>query len=183
MKKLISALLIMSIVSLFALAFAHDSGFKYVGVKKCKMCHKKKKGGDQYGLWMARGHAKAFATLATAESKEIAKKAGITGDPQQAKECLVCHVTAYNEPADHKMKTLTMEEGVSCEACHGPGSTYKKAKIMKALFKGTQKGAEVGLIPPAKEVCVTCHNPKSPTYKKFIYEEAVKKIAHPVPAK
>ena len=52
---------------------------------------------------------------------------------------------------------------------------------MKAISAGTQKGEELGLLKPTKELCVTCHNKKSPTYKEFVYEEAVKKIAHPLP--
>ena len=84
---------------------------------------------------------------------------------------------AYSE----KPLVLTLEEGVSCEACHGPGSAYKTNAVMKALYAGTQKGADVGLVDPKKELCVKCHNPESPTYKPFKFEEAVKKIAHPVP--
>ena len=110
-----------------------------------------------------------------------AEKAGIKGDPQQAAECLVCHVTAYNAPAAQKEATLTMEEGVSCEACHGAGSEYKSMKVMKDITAGKAKRADFGLIAPDEAVCKTCHNPKSPTYKEFKFEEAVKKIAHPLP--
>ena len=65
--------------------------------------------------------------IATAEAKDVAVKMGIKGDPQQVKECLSCHVTAYGASADIRGK-LTNEEGVSCEACHGAGSKYKKMK-------------------------------------------------------
>lgn len=157
--------------------------FKYIGVAKCKMCHKTVKSGDQYTKWSNERHSKAYATLATPESKEVAKKAGVTEDPQKAEKCLKCHVTAYAAPATAKEASLTLEEGVSCEACHGPGSAYKTNAVMKALYAGTQKGADVGLVEPTKEVCVKCHNPESPTYKPFNYEEAVKKISHPVPKK
>ena len=157
--------------------------FQYIGVKKCKMCHKGTKKGEIYEKWTQRGHAKAYTELATDESKKIAKEAGVKGDPQQAAECLVCHVTAYNAAADEKAATLTLEEGVSCEACHGPGSGYKSLKVMKGLFNDTLKGSDYGLIEPNNEVCITCHNPKSPTYKEFKFEVDVKKIEHPVPKK
>jgi nitrate/TMAO reductase-like tetraheme cytochrome c subunit len=121
--------------------------------------------------------------LATEESKELAKKAGVKGDPQQAKECLSCHVTGYAAAADLKEASLTIEEGVSCEACHGPGSEYKSLKVMKDITAGKAKGADFGLVAPDKELCVKCHNTKSPTYKEFKFEEAAKKIAHPLPAK
>ena len=185
MKRVIALMLGIAIVLMFVGIYAQDSGkeFKYVGLKKCKMCHKSKKSGNQFGLWQERAHSKAYETLASEQSKQVAKEVGVTGDPQKAAECLECHVTAYKAAAELKESTLTMEEGVSCEACHGPGSEYKSMKTMKALYAGEIKGETVGLIEPTNEVCVTCHNEKSPTYKEFVYEEAVKKIAHPVPEK
>lgn len=150
----------------------------YIGVKKCKMCHNKTKTGKQYAVWQKMAHAKAYQTLASEEAKAIAKKKEIV-DPQKAPECLSCHVTGYGKSAAVRGK-LTMEEGVSCEACHGPGSGYKSMKVMKAIHAGTDKPEAHGLIIPTKEVCVQCHNSKSPTFKSFNFDEAVKKIAHPI---
>lgn len=183
MKKISIVMLVIFLVSVVSIGFAQAPKFKYVGVAKCKMCHKGEKNGNIFEIWQKNSHAKAYATLATDESKAIAQKAGIKGDPQQAKECLVCHVTGYEAAADLKDPSLTMEEGVSCEACHGPGSAYKGLKVMKDITAGKVKGADFGLIEPNKELCVTCHNTKSPTYKEFKFDEAVKQIAHPLPAK
>jgi hypothetical protein len=183
MKKILAGTLLMLVVIFLTTSFAAETAFKYVGVKKCTMCHKTEKSGNQYGLWLEDGHSKAYTVLATEEAKKVATAAGITGDPQQAKECLVCHVVAFDAPAEKKDVTLTLEEGVSCEACHGPGSEYKTMKAMKQIFAGEVKGADLGLVEPTEALCITCHNPKSPTYKEFKFEEAVKKIAHPVPAK
>lgn len=178
----IAAFLIMSINGFAQQAKKADvSKFKYIGASKCKMCHKGEKKGNIFEKWQESSHSKAYATLATEKSKEVAKKAGIKGEPQQAAECLVCHVTGYKAPAELKEATLTLEEGVSCEACHGAGSEYKIMKVMKDITAGTAKGADFGLIAPNKDVCVTCHNPKSPTYKEFKFDEAVKLIAHPLP--
>jgi nitrate/TMAO reductase-like tetraheme cytochrome c subunit len=187
MRKLAALLVILAIILMNINLFAQEakkteaSKFKYIGASKCKMCHKGEKKGNIFEKWQERGHSKAYATLATEESKEVAKKGGIKGDPQQAAECLVCHTTAYKAPAAQKEATLTMEEGVSCEACHGPGSEYKSMKVMKDIAAGKVKLCDYGLITPDKEVCVKCHNPKSPTYKEFKFEEAVKLIAHPLP--
>lgn len=188
MRKLSVLLVVTAFLIMMVNGFAQEakeaaSKFNYIGVAKCKMCHKGEKKGNIFEKWQERKHAKAYETLATEQSKEVAKKVGIKGDPQQAAECLVCHVTAYNAPAEQKEATLTMEEGVSCEACHGPGSEYKSMKVMKDITAGTVNGADFGLIAPDEELCVSCHNPKSPTYKEFKYEEAVKKIAHPMPPK
>ncbi len=189
MKRIIVSLIVVSfLVMMVTIALAQETKtaeaaktFKYIGAAKCKMCHKGEKKGNIFEKWQASKHATAYATLATEQSKEVAKKAGIQGDPQQAAQCLVCHVTAYSVPAEQKEATLTFEEGNSCEACHGPGSEYKSMKVMKDIYAGTAKGADFGLIEPNNEVCVTCHNPKSPTYKEFKYEVEVKNIAHPVP--
>ena len=72
----------------------------YVGVTKCKMCHSADAKGAQYKVWAASPHAKAFATLATPEAAEVAKKAGVTGSPQQAPQCLECHTTGCQAPAE-----------------------------------------------------------------------------------
>ncbi|MBN1350455.1 cytochrome C554 [candidate division KSB1 bacterium] len=183
MKRVLALVLIVAFICILGTIYAGEKNFQYVGASKCKMCHKSEKSGNQYGLWMERKHSKAYATLATAESKEVAQKAGVTGDPQKAKECLVCHVTAFEASDAQKAETLTLEEGVSCEACHGPGSEYKGMKVMKGIYAKTMKGADYGLIAPSEEVCVKCHNTKSPTYQKFEYAKAVKIVSHPVPKK
>ena len=134
------------------------------------------------GVWYCHlRHSKAYTTLTTDAAKRVAKEAGVKGDPQKAAECLVCHVTAYSTPASHKASSLTMEEGVSCEACHGPGSEYKSVKVMKGVFKGIMKGVDYGLVKPDVTSCKKCHNAKSPTYKPFKFEAALKIIAHPTP--
>ena len=74
---------------------------------------------------------------------------------------------------------IKMDEGVSCESCHGPGSMYKGASVMKNREMAMKKG----LILPTEEVCKTCHNEESPTYKPFNYEEKAAMIAHPDPTK
>ena len=187
MRKLATLSIIMVICTMIVFAFAQEakktdaSKFKYVGASKCKICHMGAKHGNIYEKWQESKHSKAYATLATDQAKEVAVKAGVKGDPQQAPECLTCHVTGYKAAADQKDATYSLEEGVTCEACHGPGSAYKSMKVMKDITAGTVKGAEFGLVMPTNEVCVTCHNPKSPTYKEFKFAEAVKLIAHPLP--
>ncbi len=148
----------------------------YVGVEKCAMCHKSKARGNQYGQWQKTRHSTAYATLATDAAKEIGKKMDIE-DPQKSPKCLKCHVTAYG--VDEKLlgDKYTMEEGVGCETCHGPGGDYMKLSIMKER----EKAIEAGLVIPTEELCVTCHNEGSPTYKKFVFKEFYPKIAHPIP--
>jgi len=180
--KLIGTLVFsfMFVVSVFGQEKKMAKEFSYVGVKTCKMCHMSKKSGAAYKVWQKTKHSQAYAELASEKAKEIAKKKGIK-DPQKADECLACHVTGFGVAAKLKGPKLTLEEGVSCEACHGPGSAYKSKKVMKELYEHKVKPETVGLTLPTKETCAACHNKKSPTYKEFDFEKRVKEIAHPVP--
>jgi len=155
--------------------------YDFIGVKKCSMCHKSEASGNQYGIWQESAHAKAYESLAGEEAKKIAKERDIA-DPQKAPECLKCHITAFPVLAKIADEKITLEEGVSCESCHGPGSGYWKKATMEGLKAGTIEPASVGLLAPGKDRCVECHNEESPTYKEFDYDKFWAKIAHPVPA-
>lgn len=186
--------LILGSAMLFAQApAAAAETYTYVGTKMCKMCHNKEETGKQFSIWEKSLHGNALAALQTDEAKKIAVAKGIKTAPDQSPECIQCHVTGWGtesgyqlnvDPADKKAVTQNEKmANVGCEMCHGPGSGYKTKKTMEAVSKGEMEPASVGLLIPTAETCVKCHNEKSPTHKKFVFEEAVKVIAHPNPAK
>ncbi len=181
MKVRFSFISILMVLFLSSAVFAQGNTFKYVGAKKCKMCHNKKKDGEQYKLWVKGPHAKAMESLSGEKALKYAKEHGIA-DPAKEAKCLKCHSTKAAVDAaliDPKGK-LTMEEGVSCESCHGPGSVYKKKKIMKDHKLVLQSG----LIVPDEKTCVKCHTEKdNPFFKAFDFKKRVKKIAHPILSK
>ena len=182
MKKIITLLvLITGLIYIVSYVLAADA--QYIGTAKCKICHKSKTRGDQFSLWEQSAHAKAYTVLATEEAKKVATTAGVEGNPQESAKCLKCHVTGYDAPASAKAASYTLDEGVGCEACHGPGSLYKSMKVMKALTAGTQDAKAVSYQRGDEATCLKCHNEESPTYKKFNFAEAQKLIAHPVPKK
>lgn len=146
---------------------------KYIGTAKCKMCHNSEAKGKIYDKWASTGHAKAYQTLLNEQSIAIAKKMGID-DASKSDKCLRCHVSGYKEPSADK---YTMEEGVTCEACHGPGSDYWTMKIMQ----NKKTAMANGLVEPSEELCVKCHNKDSPTYKPFKYADAYKLVEHHAP--
>lgn len=158
----------------------HWKPHQYIGVKKCKTCHTAKKRGNQYGIWKKSPHHKAYETLASDKSKEIAKKLGIKENPQKSKRCLRCHVTGYGWSKEYYGRRFKLDEGVGCEACHGPAGDYRKIHHRKGKKEEARK---LGLIPPTEAVCKNCHNKESPTYKKFIYKEKIKKVQHPLKKK
>lgn len=136
--------------------------FKYIGAAKCKMCHNKPNKGAQYDKWAEGPHANALETL--------------KGDEKNDPKCLKCHSTAARVDGS-LVATLGDDEGVSCESCHGPGSVYKNAGIMRNQKLALSKG----MILPTEEVCIQCHNEESPTFKGFNYDEFVAKISHDDP--
>ncbi len=157
------------------------AGHEIVGSPKCKTCHKAKTG-DQWKIWTESKHAGAFETLASEEAKKIATEKGL-GDPQQEEACLKCHVTQAFLGAEAVVSAkgkYVPGEGVGCEACHGPGSTYKSKKIMT----DPAAAKEAGLLRDLSvEACTKCHNDSSPTFKDFDFEKRWAEIAHPVPEK
>ncbi len=174
--------------------------FEYIGTQKCKTCHKSAKKGAQFKLWKAGPHANAYETLKSEASLKIAKEAGLTKDPWETPQCLKCHSTGYGmggyevkdaafwEEKTKKgkptkdVKRMAGLQAIGCEACHGPGSKYKKKKVMTAVFKGETDPVSVGLWRIGEGTCKQCHNEASPTYKPFVYEERLQQILHPYPA-
>ena len=151
--------------------------YKYIGADKCKMCHNKPASGEQYNKWLKDPHSQALKTLANQASLDYAKKNGIA-DPAKEAKCLKCHSTY--DAADQSVRgTMLATEGVSCEACHGPGSVYKAIPIMRSHELCLKNGLTVA----DEKLCLQCHNKENPFFKPFNYEASLAKIAHPNPTK
>ena len=137
------------------------------------MCHRTEKQGQQFPLWEARKHSKSFQTLTTDKAKEIAQEAGID-NPAESPKCFKCHVPLAEKASELK------EEGVGCEACHGPGSAYKKMSVMKDHAESVKNGmTEYGSPEAIKKQCLSCHeNAHTST---FDFEAAWAKVKHPRP--
>lgn len=182
MSKLLS-LLIAAAVLVSSLAFTNDKQddekkYGFIGAKKCGMCHKKEKDGAQLQKWEESAHAKAYENLKAADAEAVKNDA-----------CLKCHATGAGSDPELNDKKFSVEEGVSCEACHGPGSEYKSMKIMKDQQKSIENGLIVWEDDKAIEkMCLDCHgmDAKSAAYeaheaKEFKFEEMYGKIKHNKP--
>ena len=169
-------ILSIAVLVFFAGTALMAQNYKYIGAGKCKMCHVKAATGEQYNVWLKGPHAGAMKTLAGEESKKIATEMGIA-DPTSDAACISCHSTVASVDKS-LIASAKMDEAVSCESCHGPGSMYKGASVMKNQELAISKG----MIIPTEETCTACHNEKSPTFKGFNYDEMLAKIAHPNPA-
>ncbi len=179
MQRKIVTLALTAALAAFLVGSAVAEERAYVGLKKCKMCHKKDDKGNQYGQWLETAHAKAFETLGTDKAIEKAKEVGVD-NPQENAACLKCHVTGYGEDEALTLK-LVKENGVTCESCHGAGGDYYKKKTMNAIAEGKTDRESVGLIKPDKAVCERCHNEDNPFHEGFDFDAAFEKIAHPRP--
>jgi len=161
---------------------------EYVGVKKCKMCHIK-----QYKSWKKTKMAKSFENLKPGVKAELKKKAGLdpnkdyTHDPN----CLKCHTTGYGKPGGFKSIEETPKlAGVQCEACHGPGSEYRKIMKKNKHYKLAEVKA-AGLVLPSEDEagCLKCHGGDSPFNEKvdpkynFTFKERLKKTHKHFPLK
>ncbi|UCH61997.1 MAG: beta-propeller fold lactonase family protein [Fidelibacterota bacterium] len=152
----------------------------YVGERVCRQCHHLSGNRNQFNPWRLSKHALAYATLSKPEAKEIAELSGIDVDPHESPICLGCHTTAYNVEAWERDDSFHAEDGVQCELCHGPGSEYTDADIMR----DPEKARQAGLLKPEERDCMVCHKEKGShiavlDVRKFDYKEALKEITHP----
>ncbi len=176
MRRLMSVIVVLFFLS--SIIFAQN---RYVGVKSCAPCHKGEKKGAILEKWEKSKHSKAYQTLLSEASQKIAKEKGLKKPANESLECLECHITAVKVDAKLFEKNFKKEDGVQCEACHGPGSAYKTMAIMKDKKKAIEAGLTYYADEKAIEAqCKTCHNEKSPTYKEFKFKEAWAQIVHKV---
>ncbi len=99
----------------------------YATEKVCQTCHP-----DQHRIWSESRHGHAYATL---------DKINKAFDP----ECLVCHVTGFNDEGGFISEIDTAElKNVQCEVCHGPALKHSQAPSK-------------GFGPDAKQACKKCH--------------------------
>ena len=126
---------------------APPAGQVYVGATECAACHFK-----EYMTWKKTKHPTAFTEMPVKYH----------ADPQ----CLKCHVTGYEAKGGYVAGTspevLKNLLGVTCEACHGPGSEHAKIARqlieVKTLSTVQEKAVRDSIykIQP-DNVCIRCH--------------------------
>jgi len=111
---------------------ANGDASGYIGTEKCSACHS-----DQYIAWKSSRHAKGLEMSSESNKDWI-------------KNCAGCHTTGMDGPA-----SAWNENGVGCEACHGPGQDH--------MTNGGDKSKIVSGV--SADVCGRCHsrNPSGET--------------------
>lgn len=149
--------------------------FSYIGAGKCKICHKTEKQGKQFPIWEENQHSKSFAALSSPEAATRAKEMGVE-NPAESPKCFKCHAPLFEKAPELN------KEGVTCEVCHGPGSTYKKLSVMKSREESIKNGLKAYNSPEEiKPWCLTCHGDAHG--QAFDFEASWDKLKHPVPEK
>lgn len=111
----------------------------YTGSQKCLRCH----------TGLTAPHAEQWKRTKFTSFERVKQAPDfIEGDENYRKQCYKCHTTGYN-PGNGQY----MEEGVTCEACHGPGELFSYfMDIGKA-----QEGQKIARVNSPYNVCFECH--------------------------
>lgn len=110
-------------------------------------------------------HSHAHKTLGSGDSKKIASALGLASATDS--RCLSCH--AIDVPQQQRGDRFELDQGVSCETCHGPGEKYRDPHA-KAGWTSEQRAAlgtdglrtTWGILDTTDlalraEMCVACH--------------------------
>lgn len=129
-------------------------------------CHGSERPVDRYDImqneffsWQKKDkHSQAYQVLLNDESKKIAHHLGIAAAEKEPL-CLKCHSTYVPDEKLHGQK-FTLEDGVSCEACHGAAEHWLESHT--ANDASHEKNVEKGLrefvsVETRASFCLTCH--------------------------
>lgn len=163
------ASLAMAVVSIaHSTALPQDNGHKNLGNATCgnEFCHEAKVPWKtsvvpqtEFFIFASKDpHGKAYKTLLGEKSSSIAKKLGLKKPAHEEKLCLDCH--ANNVAPEQRSRTFRIEDGVSCEACHGGADRWLETHVSGAGDHSDNIAA--GLFPtedPVKRatLCMSCH--------------------------
>ena len=103
-------------------------------------------------------HARAYAVLLNTRSQAIAKNLGLEKPAHQADICLDCH--AHNVAPARRGDKFVLSDGISCEACHGPGERWVRSHVEPDATHARNRTH--GLYPTGNDVerarlCLSCH--------------------------
>jgi hypothetical protein len=114
---------------------------------------------NEYYTWLSKGrHAQAYNVLFSERSARIARNMRVGGKAYEASLCLDCHST--NVPKNLVSGRIDREDGVQCEACHGPASGWRDEHTQpgwthaQSVARGMN---DLRVIPARGDLCLSCH--------------------------
>lgn len=115
---------------------------------------------NEYTIWAAQDkHSRAYSVLSNPVSVRMGEILGLGQPPNKADKCLACH--ALNEKPEQRAETFqTIEDGVSCESCHGPAVGWLGPHTVKNQTH--EQNIKLGMydtrdLVKRSERCLSCH--------------------------
>ena len=135
---------------------------KFTGILSCQSssCHGGGMEKDQCTTWASLDfHARAQAILLTPRAQAITGSLKSTA-PMANVRCTVCHAPEAGVPASRLVPKGHADEGVSCEACHGPASEWLRSHT-RTDYTYAQRIAsgmnDLRSLYQRANTCVACH--------------------------
>jgi hypothetical protein len=163
---------------------------QFVGAAGCKSssCH----GGagekrSQYFTWLQQDfHTRSYAILTNARSARMAETLQL-GPAQTNARCTVCHAPFQSVAPARLMRTAHVDEGVSCESCHGAAGSWLRGHTRKDWTYATRVTAgmrDLWSFYDRANTCVACHqnldaDVKGAGHPELIFELDRQSIAQP----
>ena len=114
---------------------------------------------NEYYTWLASDrHAQAYNVLFTDRSARVARNMRLKGRAYTETVCLDCHTTTV--PARLVSGKVDVEDGVQCEACHGPASGWRAEHTMAGWTheQSVARGmTDLRSLPTRASGCLSCH--------------------------
>ncbi len=173
----ISALIFVLLLLPVATDYAQttDGPFQFVPMDNCRRCHISTLPGQEvrmieWTLWESKDkHLSAYEVLKGDRSQRMGKLLGkdVFAKPTGCVQCHTANVEdhLYGDRLIGSDKDLFISQGVSCQACHGPASSWESAHALKNgewQQKTSAEKAELGfndLEDPVRRasMCASCH--------------------------
>lgn len=114
---------------------------------------------NEFHVWLdSDKHAHAYNVLFDARSARIARNMRLGGPAYESPVCLDCHST--NIAPALLAGVVDREDGVQCEACHGPASGWRDSHVERGWKheQSVARGMTELRVPTIRAgVCVSCH--------------------------
>lgn len=161
------------------LSAADSPDWKYLGSLACARCHTEPQTQDktpdeqghlrtdfvlltEYPTWKDHDkHSTAYASLKNDRSRRMGELLGVDVTTAAA-GCINCHAMPF--PEARRGDQFKLEDGVSCDGCHGPSSewlvphfTDKNWRTLSAIEKEAKGFLDVRDPVKRSKMCVSCH--------------------------
>ena len=116
---------------------------------------------NEFSIWASQDkHARSYSVLSNPVSMRMGKILKIE-QPNKSEKCLVCH--ALYVPTELRATTFQLDDGVSCENCHGPAvgwlgpHTAESWQHLSPSEKSKYGMYDTRNLVARTEKCVSCH--------------------------